>query len=120
MYAEVAAKYETDWNNFTAKVNTAVSDYEAGVARVEELYDSILANAYSDAELYWSMHYDMPDNMVHLRSRRHDHNDHHAHSGSTSRSTSSATVSHSETTTTTTTTVTWTFNGSSSTTFGWH
>ena len=97
MYAEVAAKYETDWNNFTAKVNTAVSDYEAGVARVEELYDSILANAYSDAELYWSMHYDMPDNMVHLRRTNNHHRDsghHGSRSGSTSRSTSSATVSH--------------------------
>ena len=64
-YDEVAAKYEQDWNSFVGKVNTAVTEYEAGVARVEGIYQSILENAQTDAELYWDMHYDMPEGMEH-------------------------------------------------------
>ena len=68
-YDEVAAKYEQDWNSFVGKVNTAVTEYEAGVERVEGIYQSILENAQTDAELYWDMHYDMPEGMEH----NHDH-----------------------------------------------
>ena len=68
-YDEVAAKYEQDWNSFVGKVNVAVQEYEAGVERVEGIYQSILRNAQDDAELYWDMHYDMPEGMEH----NHDH-----------------------------------------------
>ena len=64
-YDEVAAKYEQDWNSFVGKVNTAVQEYEAGVERVEGIYQTILRNAQDDAELYWDMHYDMPEGMEH-------------------------------------------------------
>ena len=64
-YDEVAAKYEQDWNSFVGKVNTAVTEYEAGVERVEGIYQTILRNAQDDAELYWDMHYDMPEGMEH-------------------------------------------------------
>ena len=111
-YAEVAEKYERDFTTFVGRVNDAVEAYEAGVARVEDLYEGILENAYADAELYWNMHYDMPEGMEHnmnLNSARHVD-----------------TYSHTDTTTTTTTTITWTFSQDTdytredTTYFGWH
>lgn len=90
-YAEIAAKYQSDFNTFSDAVNQAVADYEEGVERVNGIYESILENAYTDAELYWEMHWAMPEGMedyVNLTS------------------TSS---SHYDTTTTTTTTTTWSY-----------
>ena len=75
------------------------------MAHVEQLYESILTNAYSDAELYWQMHFDMPEGMEHLNL---------------SELQSSNTTT---TTTVTTTTITWTFSESTTSehsTFGWH
>ena len=64
-YQVVEDKYQQDWTNFVGKVNVAVADYQAGVDRVTRIYETILANAQDDAQLYWDMHYDMPEGMEH-------------------------------------------------------
>ena len=59
-YAEVEAKYKQDFDTFTAEVDAAVEAYQSGEARVERIYENIVRNAASDAELYWEMHFDSP------------------------------------------------------------
>ena len=64
-YQEVEDKYQQDWANYVAKVNAAAIEYQAGVDRVNHIYETILENAKEDAELYWDMHFDMPEGMEH-------------------------------------------------------
>ena len=111
-YAEVEDKYQRDFTTFVGRVNDAVAAYEAGVARVEAIYENILANAYSDAELYWAMHFDQPEGMEHGMNLATTTIEHDSYETTT--------------TTTTTSTITWTFDQhgdytqSSTTYFGWH
>lgn len=59
-YEEIAQKYEDDFFTFVDDINTAVTDYQEGEARVQNLYDQIVRNAAADAEFYWQMHFDSP------------------------------------------------------------
>jgi hypothetical protein len=59
-YEEVEAKYQQDFDTFTAEVDAAVAAYQEGEDRVHSIYESIVRNAAADAELYWEMHFDSP------------------------------------------------------------